>query len=238
MRKATVYSILFLLVLMAWGCAARSISNSGYPGDYSTRNSEYRGELSEYDVLGVADSRAMTDDEIRKALDDRKDLRIPKGSTLIVIQSGAMAPDGAMLDEISKYFKIVPLSGFPVKEKESESFARKLRSVAANGGCSHVLCYWGTLETAQEDKVTKAISWVPIAGSFVPDESQHMRINLRAALVDVASGRWTMIRPDPIDDSALSAKMNRVSSDQKQVELLKKKGYAVLASELSRYFTQ
>jgi hypothetical protein len=112
-----------------------------------------------------------------------------------------------------------------------------LRLVAAQGGYTHILCYWGTLETAVEDKATKAISWIPIAGALVPDETQQMRIRLKAALIDVASGRWVMVTPDPIDDSALSSGLVRVKSDQKQVSELKKKAYATLVSELVRYFT-
>jgi len=63
----------------------------------------------------------------------------------------------------------------------------------------------------------------------VPDESQHMRIVLNTVVMDVVSGRWTQIAPEPIEDDAISASINRGSSDQDQVNELKKLGYAKLA---------
>jgi hypothetical protein len=153
-----------------------------------------------------------------------------------VIQSGALSPDASLLDELKKHFAAVPFSGIPSKQDQT-SYSKRLRLVAAQGGYTHILCYWGALETASEDKATKAISWVPVAGAFIPDEAQRMRIQLKAALIDVESGRWSMIIPDPIDDSAISSGLTRVRSDQNQVVELKRRAYSTLASELARYFT-
>lgn len=225
------------LLLLASACATRSISDSGYRGDYGSSSRYYKGELSELDLLGVSIEGNVTEEAIRQAASDSTQVKVPRGGALVVIQSGAIAPDSAMLDELSKSFRIVPFSGIPEDKTDHASYSRRLRLTAARGGYTHIFCYWGTLETAQEDKATKAISWIPIAGSFVPDESQKMRIRLRAALIDVASGRWTMITPEPIEDSALSSSLTRAKSDQKQVELLKQKGYSTLASELVRYFS-
>ena len=105
---------------------------------------------------------------------------------------------------------------------------------AAQGGLKHILCYWGTLESAQENQATKIVSWVPIAGSLIPDQTQRMRINVRAALIDVASGRWSMITAKSSENTALSPAVLRQSSDQKQVEKLKAEGYASLAEDLGR----
>jgi hypothetical protein len=232
------FRMLFVLALLilATACATRSISDSGYPGDRASGNRYYRGELSELDVLGVSAEGEVTEEAIRQAAVNKPVVKVPRGGALVVIQSGAIAPDSVMLDELSKNFRVVPFSGIPDKEAD-RTYSRRLRLTAARGGYTHILCYWGTLETAQEDKATKAISWIPIAGSFVPDESQKMRIRLRGALIDVASGQWTMIAPDPVEDSALSSSLTRSKSDQKQVELLKQKGYSTLASELVRYFS-
>ena len=80
--------------------------------------------------------------------------------------------------------------------------------------------------------MTKGVSWVPIAGNFVPDENQRMRINLHAVLIDVASGHWSPYTGKAAEDAALSARVLRGSSDQKQVAKLKATAYASLVDEL------
>ena len=239
MQKTVPIRIVMVLILTVgiWGCATRSISNSGYPGDEKSRNPYYSGELGEMDVLGSVDAKSISETDIRQALENRQEIKLRKGCTIIVIQSGAIKPDEPMIDELNKNFVTLPFSGTPASRQDQGSYSKSLRLVAAQGGCTHILCYWGTLETAVEDKATKAISWIPVAGVFIPDESQQMRIRLRAALIDVATGKWVMLTPDPIDNSALSSGLGRVKSDQKQVAELKKKAYATLASELFRYFS-
>ena len=143
-------------------------------------------------------------------------------------------PDEPMLAALVHYFKAAPFNGVPPREtseteKSTISYGEKLRLAAASGGYRQILVYWGLLETAQVNGPTKAISWVPIVGAFVPDQSQRMRIQLKAVLIDVASGRWRMFQPAALEDSAISADLNRESSDQSQVALLKEQGYAGLA---------
>ena len=53
---------------------------------------------------------------------------------------------------------------------------------------------------------TKAVSWVPIVGGIIPDESQEMRIRLKIALIDVATGQWDAFSPKPIQDTSASAR--------------------------------
>jgi hypothetical protein len=236
MRKAIRFLSLLLLCICIGGCAAqRPISDSGYPGDRRTGNPYYAGELNELDVLGMTDAQTITDSDIKRTIETRRAVKARKGSSIIVIQSGALAPDDSMIEALSKHFTVVPFSGIPAKDQTA--YSKKLRLTAAQGGYSHILCFWGTLESAVEDKETKAISWVPIAGLFLPDEVQKMRIRLRAALIDVPTGQWSMIIPEPVDDSASSSAASRVRKDQKQVEQLKQKGYGALVSELARYFS-
>jgi hypothetical protein len=233
----------FVLSIIAFalvsGCAAtRSISNSGYPGDRKSQNPFYAGELGEMDVLGFTGSTEIGEEDIRQAMETARDIKLRRGSPLIVIQSGALSPDESMMDALNRYFTAVPFSGLPSGRAEDRpSYSKRLRLTAARGGYTHILCYWGTLETASKDKAGKAVSWVPAAGAFIPDEAQQMRIRLKAALIDVASGKWAMITPDPIDDSATSSGLTRIKTDQKQVSDLKEKAYATLVSELSRYFS-
>jgi hypothetical protein len=161
------------------------------------------------------------------------------GKPLLVVQSGALVPDELMTDALKNHFQVSPFSGVPSKPDypnvaaastaEPGSFGERLRLAAAQGGYHRVLVYWGQLETLRSVGVTKAVSWVPIVGAVVPDESQDMRIRLKAAIIDVETGRWHMILPESIADSAISASINRATSDQDQVQHLKAAGYARLA---------
>jgi hypothetical protein len=89
----------FLLV----GCETRSISDSGYRGRFAweSGNRYYRGELNEMDVLGTPAGQKVTETDIRKALAEGSSVHVHPGDSLLVIQSGAIAPDGAMVDALN-----------------------------------------------------------------------------------------------------------------------------------------
>ncbi len=237
---STSFAVLMLLA----GCESRSISDSGYHGGhgYYSGNNGYRGELTEADVIGSPDSaHPITDAEIQRALHDSRPVHAAPGTALVVVQSGALTPDDAMLQALNTRYRVQPFSGLPEGRPlyrndptpdDHGSYSKRLRLAAAQGGVPHILCYWGTLESARENQVTKAVSWVPIAGNFVPDENQQMRINLHAVLIDVATGHWSAYTGKPAEDTALSAQVLRGSSDQKQVAKLKAAAYASLVDEL------
>lgn len=207
------------------GCVTTSISDSGY-----YRSPYYRGELSEFSVIGVTANTNITETVISTALSDSHQIVVRKQQPVMVIQSGAAAPDEPLLEELQKYFSVVPFSGVPVQE--TPLHAETLRLTAANGGCATVICCWGVLERARVNEATKGVSWVPVVGHFVPDERQRMRIRLRAALIDVASGHWMMLNPCPVEDDRLSAGLIRESSDQYQVEKLKDSAYKSLVQQI------
>jgi hypothetical protein len=231
------------------GCATqRSISNSSYRDDErhhvlgyapSANDSDpgfaYRGELSEFDVLGIERGESASDSEIQKALDNAKSVKLNANSSILLIQSGALLPDAPMMKELERYFHVTPFSGVPpnvrrpnanaTETRDPESFAQSLRLAAARGGNDVVLCYWGVLETEKENLATKSISWIPTFGWVMPDEKQHMRIQLKLALIDVRSGNWMVMSPEAFDDSRMSTSLRRAAKDQQQVELLKAKAY-------------
>ncbi len=87
-----------------------------------------------------------------------------------------------------------------------------------------------------EREPTKVVSWIPVVGAVVPDEAQLMRIRLKLAVIDVRTGQWSMFAPEAFVDSTLSASLNRASSDQEQVQLLKEQAYKAAADAfLARY---
>jgi len=131
---------------------------------------------------------------------------------------------------LAKSFPVATFSGVP--PTDHANFSRQLRLAAARGGIPQIFCYWGMLETAKTNEATKLVSWVPLVGSIVPDESQQMRIRLKAVLIDVATGHWRMMISEPAEDERLSAAINRRSADHDQVERLKQQGYERLARDL------
>ena len=225
------------------GCGTtRSISDSGYhgePGHYgATEASPFKGELNEFDVLGVQRGGTITEEEINKTLEAASRVRVRKGSTVLLIQSGAYQPDHPMTEALSKHVNVVPFSGQPdsAGDKSNASYAKALRLAAARAGCESVICYWGTLESARRNLETKTISWVPVVGWMVPDEKQYMRIHLKVAIIDVRSGNWTMFAPEAFDNRAISSMFNKEASDQSQVEKLKRLAYESAAGDLIKIY--
>jgi hypothetical protein len=94
------------------GCASktRSISQSGYHDHYQYAGPHSR-ELDEFDVLGLNRSQPVTEDEILRASSQAKPVRLAPGSTILLVQSGAMHPDGPMVAELRKHFTVVPFNG-------------------------------------------------------------------------------------------------------------------------------
>lgn len=258
MKTNTTLSLFVTLAILT-GCTTtkRSLSNSSYRetgrvSHFSPRQNdsdpgfEYRGELSEFDVLGITRTETATDADIEKALAAAKRIRLKSGASILLVQSGAIFPDAPMVNELSKHFRVVPFTGVPPVSRrgtdgqferyDAGDFSKSLRLAAARGGCETILCYWGILESANAKLVTKTVSWVPIADWFIPDETQHMRIRLKLALVDVRSGDWAVLSPNAIEASKTSVSPRREVADQKLVERLKQQAYEAGAKELlSRY---
>jgi hypothetical protein len=255
MKKSTSYFLILACVVFS-GCkeTARSISHSGYPKQASYRGEgardsfsepafEYRGELSEFDVLGIPRGEFTSETDIRRAVEASKPVRLRPGSSVLLIQSGALFPDAAMVTELSKHFRVVPFSGVPsvrrlgsgalqTESPDPESYSKSLRLTAARGGTDFILCYWGMLESGSDRLATKTVSWVPIVHWIMPDEKQHMRIQLKVALVDVRSGDWSVFSPKRFEDARLSTSPRRGAVDQQQVERLKKLAYEASVAEL------
>lgn len=240
LRYAATISIL-LAVLALQGCGVRSISDSGYQAESGrlrqSGHSLYKGELTEFEVLGINPTASVSQEEIQHTLENRQQFSLPEGSSLMLIQSGAIMPDDSMIRALEAHYRVVAFSGIPAGPGDA-SHAAALRLVAAKGNCSKILVYWGILETAQKDMSTKAISWVPIVGGIIPDESQEMRIRLKMALIDVATGQWDVFSPKPIQDTSASARYTRASSDQQQVVVLKGQAYVELAHAIVKKYAE
>lgn len=236
--------VLFLVIVLVSACGTRSISDSGYYADSDRRgtragNPFYRGELSEFDVLGIDPQISITEADIQKAFATKARIKVPKGSSIMLIQSGAMIPDDAMVKGLEKYYNVSVFTGVPGEGgAKGNSYAMALRLAAAKGGYENMLVYWGLLETGRENLATKAVSWVPVVGWALPDETQRMRIRMKVAIVDVRSGQWDMFSPEPFEDVGASGLYTRISSDQAQVATLKDKAYKSTVEDLVKRYSR
>jgi len=235
-----LFTFLVLAILLA-GCTTRSISDSGYKGGNSygrsSDNPFYKGELSEFQVLGIDPSQNVTESQIQEALANSQRVSVRRGSGIMLVQSGAMIPDDSMVINLERYFKVAVFTGVPNDSVGGSNYAKTLRLAAAHGGYENILVYWGLLESAQENLATKSVSWVPIVGWVLPDESQHMRIRLKVALIGVKTGSWDMFSPEPFSDEAYSGMFSREGSDQAQVATLKEKAYIAAVEDLVKRYT-
>jgi hypothetical protein len=244
--KQLIILVSISVVLLLSGCRTRSISNSGY-GNYNY----YPGELSELEVLGVNPEKEISEQDIQEALHKKKEISITRGEKIVLIQSGAHFPDATMTRLAENYFEIIPLSGVPanpirknpwqpgedVKAQDRDApLDMSLRLAAARAGAKGIIVYWGVLESGRTGYATKTISWVPIAGYFIPDETQLMRIRIKAAIIDVESGDWEMLIPEVFEDDKVSAIVNREQADQAQVEDLKEKAYSQLIEDMKNRY--
>jgi hypothetical protein len=221
------------------GCGTRSISSSGYEADSSRNHGRIKvSELNEFQVLGIDAKRGATEEEIKAALTNKLNLNVRKGSTVLLVQSGAQIPDEQMRKSLERTFNVSGFTGVPIDSENPTAYSTSLRLAAARAGAENIIVYWGVLETASENKATKNISWVPILGWGINDENQLMRIRLKVAIIDTQSGQWNMFSPQAIDDIGASSYMSRKSSDQRQVEVLKEKAYLAAAEDVVKKFAR
>ena len=236
--------LLCIAALLLAGCGTRSISNSGYHADsdrgYAQQSSPfYKGELNEFDVLGIDPKSTITESDIQRSLAARTRISVSKGSSIMLIQSGAIIPDEEMLKGLEKYYTVSIFTGVPSGGGAAgDAYAKALRLAAANGGYGALMVYWGLLETGREDLATKIVSWLPFIGGAIPDQSQRMRIRLKVAIVDVRSGQWDLFSPPPFEDTDASGRYTRISSDQAQVAILKAKAYNAAVDDVVRRFSK
>jgi len=248
-------SLMLLGLMCLAGCNTRvaSISHSEFldprtderPGRANDLAFQYRGELTEFDVLGIARGELTSEASIRRALDEARKVKLQSDSSILLIQSGALFPDGGMISELGKHFRVMPFTGVPPQERNAgatattdpETFAKSLRLAAARAGNDVIVCYWGFLESRSENLPTKTVSWLPVANWVLPDEKQRMRIRLKLAIVDVRSGNWAVFSPAPFENTLTSERKHRAKTDQAQVEKLKAEAYEAAVTDLLRLYS-
>ncbi len=238
--KTTVSAFACALALLftASGCLSRSISGGSGGRSLQSQSTEmYGGEFSESEVLGLYSEESLSEMQIKQALDAASKISVAKGSKVMLIQSGARVPDPAMIRAFERSYSVSVFSGIADPSLSRGSYSRSLRMAAARSGSQKVVCYWGKVESAVRELETKIVSWLPVVGQIVPDKAQKMRIQLKIAVIDVRTGAWDIYSSKTFEDLSVSAKISRESSDQGQIEELKKKVYQAASEEFSTRYS-
>ncbi|MBL8752553.1 MAG: hypothetical protein JNK15_04565 [Planctomycetes bacterium] len=209
--------VLLLGALLLSACATRSISDAGFPHTPGNRNALYRGELSDFDVVG----------RFAAASDAAAGVALPPRAHVLVVQSGALFPDEVMLAELGRHFEVAAASGVPLAEGYGE---RGMLAAAARGGFDAVVAYWGMLESQQD---SDASAWVPVAGLFFSSTTQKMRLRLRVVVGDARTGQWRSLLTVPKSDERRTSLVGSEGSDRDQVELVKREGYGAAAEAVA-----
>src|SRR5262245_20057551 len=113
MNRANVVSVVGFIAafMLVEGCTrVRSISNIAPPG-VTGRGEPTTRELSEFDVLGLEQRAPVSEEEIAAAVAQAHHVALKPGSSVLLVQSGASYPDGPMVSELSKNFRVIPFSG-------------------------------------------------------------------------------------------------------------------------------
>jgi hypothetical protein len=156
-------------------------------------------------------------------------VRLAEGERVIVLQSGQIRPDASLLAELEGRCEAVPMSGVPSQHAVG---GRSLRQAAQAGRVAKIFAYWGSIETDVQPMGTKAVSWVPVAGWYIPDESQRMRVLVSGIVADVVSGRWADFHALSDETEISRSFMNSQWRDAQQVEELKKQAYKRIVQRL------
>jgi len=234
MIKAVVMVILVVSVLS--GCASTSISDSGYnrvQGHSRHHNGEpvVSKELNELAVIGIGAKSKFDEAVIAQSLTEKKPFSLHANSRVLLLQSGARFPDSEMVSSMSKYWDVSTLSG-DSRDYVDSHLNNVLRYTAATGGRDIVVVYWGVIESAKQDLQAKNISWIPLVGWPLADEKTQMRVVLKFAVIDVASGQWEMFQPEPVEHQFLSRMINRNGKSQQAEIDIKKSIYEHAAKAL------
>lgn len=231
--------VVLVAVVFMVGCSTTSLSNAGYQrGNYQGENNALflsSAELEELEVLGISTLQSDEPTSIEDLLFAAKPISIAQGSRVMLVQSGAEFPDGDMVQSVSKYWDISVLSGDRRRYADA-NIHQTFRRVAASGGHEYLLIYWGVVERSEMNLHTKSVSWVPFVGWSLPDETVGMRLVVKFALIDVASGQWSTFMSEPIEEEFMSSVLTRNGKNQRKEIELKKELYEQAVVDLfSKY---
>ncbi len=216
------FSILIIITIFVFGCTTSNRSISQYQHGYNT---SYRGEISQLNFIKEI--------SISKATGSNTPIYISEEERVMVMQSGQLHPDSSLLVHLDTECNAIPISGIPEKNKDLVPNVTLLDAARA-GGVTKIMAYWGNVETSIKPKHSKMVSWIPIAGYYVPDESQKMRVTISAIVSDVSSGRWFNFTAHSSETEISHSIYTARRKDSEQVEKLKAEAYENIVQQLTK----
>lgn len=216
-------------------CTSTSLSNPGGSG--------HGEDLNLYELTGDKPQAQVTERDIAAALGSRSGSLPVRGGKILLVQSGAHQPDQELAEAFRPLGQIVEWNGQAQEpgsqEKNDKRFGgaigRRLRLVAAQQGCTHVVVVFGEIQSAARDLPTDAVvGWIPIVGSLVPGEVSGTRLFAQALVMEVASPRYSVITASPRQESGLNVSGSQSSVNVRRSLRLKKLIYPELAAKCFR----
>jgi hypothetical protein len=193
--------------------------------------SDSRQDLDSYEVTGM--SASPTEAEIRRASLGG----LPSaGSRILLVQSGALQPDAELIAAYQPYCQVVPWTGRRSQHEEYSSEAKtppgaigkKLRLIAAQQSCSHVILVQGQIAKDGED--LPVVSWVPVANELLPTRYSGMRLQAQAIILETLSGRSRIVSAPAEETRGLEMGFGIVGNATDRSLKLKGRTYPRLAS--------
>jgi hypothetical protein len=240
MKTASFRPALHLLVLSVTlplsSCLTTSLSDPTGSGHHK--------DLNLYELTGERPQTQVSEKDIRAALGGRSGTLPRRGGKILLVQSGAQQPD----EELTKAFGLVCQSvswtGISQEKERSEkespaeaagAIGRRLRLVAAQQGCSHVIVVFGEIQSAYQTLATDSlVGWLPIVGDVVPGEHSGTRLFVQALVLETATPRYTVVTASPREESGLTTTRGGDAAKVRRSERMKKLIYPELAAKCFR----
>lgn len=231
-NNTKLVNLLFISVfsLLLVGCSSeKTVKNAAY-----TASKTVHPQLTDKDIFDEELDKEITDYDIQEAAyQARNGFYVPVNSSIILVKSGATVPDAYMQSELAKFYRISTYNGFantkrPSNRKKSKdtenafnnNYMRQLRLIAAKGGQSTIIVYWGTVEKAVLNEKTNLFDWSPYDGTKLQTDTKLLRYLLRFTLVDVITGNWSTYSPVNLEVKYIDKKMNSNMTDALQIDRL------------------
>ncbi|MES2706879.1 MAG: hypothetical protein V4726_09790 [Verrucomicrobiota bacterium] len=220
-------------LLFTSSCESTSLSNPGGSG--------HGGDLSLYELTGDKPNAQVSEKDIAAALGGRSGSLPRRGGKILLVQSGAHQPDGELSAAFQPLSQAVPWNGESQrtanseKDKTAGSIGRRLRLVAAQQGCSHVVVVFGEIQSASQDLPTgSVVGWIPIVGDILPGEHSGTRLFAQALILETASPRYSIITASPREESGLTTSGGESAANVRRSLRMKKLIYPELAAKCFR----
>ena len=218
-------------------CESTSLSNPAGSG--------HGGDLSLYELAGIDPRKEVTESDIQRLRGGRVGALPSKGARILLVQSGAHQPDEDLRKAYASFCDPVPWDGRSVEPisrgdgsasvKSPGSAGRRLRLVAAQQNCSHVVVVFGEIQSASETLPTDSLmGWVPLVGDVVPSSRSGHRLMAQAIVLETGAPRYQLVSADSKEAKGLVTNGGEAAAAVRRSDRMKKLAYPELAERTFR----